>query len=113
MILMMATVNMGKGPGDQKGPKGKKGKKPKWKKKLGNKFKKTKLGKRLRNLKARKLKVMRKFGKGLKGLKRGAGKFFGKQVGRFNKFVGKGVKGALGFGRRSVSYTHLTLPTKA
>ena len=98
MILMMATTNMGKG-GPPKGPKGK-GKTPKWKKRLGNKFKKTKLGKRLRNLKARKLKIMRKFGKGLKGLKKGAGKFLGKQVGRLNKFIGKGAKGAFSFARR-------------
>ena len=100
MILMMATVNMGKGPGDQKGPKGKKGKKPKWKKKLGNKFKKTKLGKRLRNLKARKLKVMRKFGKGLKGLRRGAGKFANKAMGGLNNLVKRGAKGAFSFARR-------------
>ena len=99
MILMMATSDMG----GNKPPKAKgQGKKPKWKKKIGNKFKKTRIGKKLRNIKARKIKVMRKFGKGLKGLKRGAGKFFGKQVGRFNKFVGKGVKGALGFGRRFI-----------
>ena len=100
MILMMATVNMGKGPGDQKGPKGKKGKKPKWKKKLGNKFKKTKLGKRLRNLKARKLKVMRKFGKGLKGLRRGAGKFANRAMGGLNNLVKRGAKGAFSFARR-------------
>ena len=98
MILMMATTNMGRGK-PPKGPKGK-GKTPKWKKRLGNKFKKTKLGKRLRNLKARKLKIMRKFGKGLKGLKKGAGKFLGKQVGRLNKFIGKGAKGAFSFARR-------------
>ena len=71
MIVMMATVNMGNTGGDiGKGPKGKKVK-PKWKKKLGNKFKKTKLGKNLRNLKARKIKVMRKLGRGFKNLRRG------------------------------------------
>ena len=104
MILMMATVNMGKGPGDQKGPKGKKGKKPKWKKKLGNKFKKTKLGKRLRNLKARKLKVMRKFGRGFKNLRRGvtrgAGKFANRAMGGLNTLVKRGAKGAFQFARR-------------
>ena len=97
MIVMMAASSMTKPPGS--GPKGK-GKTPKWKKKIGNKFKKTRLGKRMRNLKARKLKMMRKFGKGLKGLKKGAGKFLGKQVGRLNKFNGKGAKGAFSFARR-------------
>ena len=97
MIVMMAASSMTKPPGS--GPKGK-GKTPKWKKKIGNKFKKTRLGKRMRNLKARKLKMMRKFGKGLKGLKKGAGKFLGKQVGRLNKFIGKGAKGAFSFARR-------------
>ena len=103
MILMMATVNMGKGPGGQKGPQGK-GKKPKWKKKLGNKFKKTKLGKRLRNLKARKLKVMRKFGRGFKNLRRGvtrgAGKFANRAMGGLNTLVKRGAKGAFQFARR-------------
>ena len=100
MILMMATVNMGKTGGDiKKGPKGKP-KKPKWKKKLGNKFKKTKLGKKIRNLKARKLKIMRKFGKGLKGLRRGAGKFANKAMGGLNNLVKRGAKGAFSFARR-------------
>jgi len=104
MILMMATVNMGKTGGDiGKGPKGKKVK-PKWKKKLGNKFKKTKLGKNLRNLKARKIKVMRKLGRGFKNLRRGvtrgAGKFANRAMGGLNNLVKRGAKGAFGFARR-------------
>jgi len=102
MIVMMAASSMGKPPGA--GPKGKGGKTPKWKKKLGNKFKKTKLGKRMRNLKARKLKMMRKFGKGLKGLRkgitRGAGKFANKAMGGLNTLVKRGAKGAFQFARR-------------
>ena len=100
MILMMATAG---GPDFGRKPGGKPGKPGRW----GNKFKKTKLGRKLRKLKARKLKLTRKISKRFKKLspkrllKRG-GKFFGKQVGRFNKFVGKGVKGALSFGRRFI-----------
>jgi hypothetical protein len=99
MILMMATSKMSQG----KPPKGK-GKTSKWKKKLGNKFKKTKLGKRLRNLKARKLKMMRKFTKGIKnfrkGITRGAGKFANRAMGGLNTLVKRGAKGAFQFARR-------------
>jgi len=124
MILMMATTKMGQGK-PPKGPKGK-GKKPKWKKKLGNKFKKTKLGKRLRNLKARKLKMIRrlknsKIGRFAKGLKRfspknllrrggkwlmkggpdkllkGAGRMLGKGAGAAKGLAGKAASKVGGF----------------
>jgi len=82
LILLMASSNV------FKGPKGKVGKK------IGEKFKKskltknTKLGRKLRNLKARKLKMMRKLkssriGKFAKGLKKFSPKNLLKRGGKF------------------------------
>ncbi len=99
MILMMATAG---GPQFGKKPGGKPGKPGRW----GNKFKKTKLGKKIRNAKARKLKFTRKLSKRFRKLspkrlfKKGMGrfgKFAGRQMGRFNTFVKGGVKGAARF----------------
>ena len=128
MILMMATSKMGR---PNKLPKGAK-KTPKWKKKLGNKFKKTKLGKRLRNLKAKKLKMLRKLkssriGKFAKGLKRfspknllkrggkwlmkggpdkllkGGAKMLGKGLQFGKQFLGKGAGAAKGLVGKAAS----------
>ena len=99
MIVMMAASDMKKKPGEK--PKGKgKGKTPKWKKNLANKFKKTGLGKRLRNLKARRLRMRRGLTRFRRGITRGTGRFANRAMGGLNRFVERGAKGAFRFARR-------------
>ena len=59
--LIGARVGLFKGPKGPKNPKGPKGPKPKWQKNLQKWWKKTKMGKFLRNQKAGRIKLMRKF----------------------------------------------------
>ena len=99
MIVMMAASGMKKKPGEK--PKGKgKGKTPKWKKNLARKFKKTGLGKRLRNLKARRLRMRRGLTRFRRGITRGTGRFANRAMGGLNRFVERGAKGAFRFARR-------------
>ncbi len=123
MILMMATTKMGQGKPPK--PKGKT-KTSKLRKNLNKRFKKSPLGKRMRNLKARKLKMMRrlknsKIGRFAKGLKRfspknllrrggkwimkggpdkllkGAGRMLGKGAGAAKGLAGKAASKVGGF----------------
>ena len=57
--LIGARVGLFKGPKGPKNPKGPKGPKPKWQKNLQKWWKKTKMGKFLRNQKAGRIKLMR------------------------------------------------------
>ena len=62
-LAASAMAGKGKGP---KGPKGPKGKTPKWQKKLQQKWKKSGLGKRVRNLKAAKTRLTRRVSQAVK-----------------------------------------------
>ena len=94
--LIGARVGLFKGPKGPKNPKGPKGPKPKWQKNLQKWWKKTKMGKFLRNQKAGRIKLMRKFarsrvGKVLNALRpKNVGKFI--MEGGVDKALKGGVK---------------------
>ena len=80
------------GGGKQKGPKGKPKKKPKWQKKLQQRWKKSKLGKRVRNLQAFKKKTTRKISQALKPKNIAKSKWFKNLRGGVTDLAGKGGK---------------------